>query len=461
MADTEEARVFPAGFMWGTATAAYQIEGGASSRAASIWDTFASKPGKTLNGDTGAVACEHYERYRHDVQLLRSLGTPYYRLSISWPRLLPTSDEPSASGLQFYRDLFTELLANGITPVVTLYHWDLPQRVEDDTGGWCGNGRVVDEFAKYARTCFESFGDVVKWWITLNEPWCSAFLGYEIGEHAPGIDDAPGQKLYIAGHNLLRAHAKAVHVYRTEFEQRQSGKIGITLNANWSEPLNDSETEAAERDVDFVLGWFADPVYQGDYPERMRKRIGDRLPTFTDEEKKLLKGSSDFFGLNHYSSQLVSNAPTSTHETSYWNDKGTTYEMDKAWESTDMGWSIVPWGFRKLLCYIHKKYKPKGGIIVTENGMAANERDRMAAAQNTSRVKYYAHYIGEMHNAIKLGADVRGYFLWSFMDNFEWAYGYSKRFGLYFVDYDTQERVPKAAVAWYRGVVKQNALHSR
>lgn len=451
---------FPANFMWGTATASYQIEGGVDARGSTIWDDFAAKPGKVANGDNGSVACDHYHRYKGDVELMASLGTKYYRFSIAWARLFPAKNvtTPAVEGVLFYKGLLEELKRHGITPVATLYHWDLPSWVQKETGGWAGDGSVADRFQHYARTCFNLFGETVKMWITLNEPWCSALLGYEVGEHAPGDTSGPGRKVYIAAHHLLRAHAKAVDVYRAEFQDAQKGKIGITLNADWAQPKGPDGPAASARDMEFSLGWFADPVHFGDYPKSMKDTAGARLPSFTDAEKKSLKGSSDFFGLNHYSTHYSTGVRPAGGEVNYWNDKLTIDDHDKKWAKTDMGWSVVPAGFGALLEYITKKYKPEGGIIVTENGLAAKEPNLAAAMKDESRISFYSRYIGAMHQAIQNGADVRGYFLWSFMDNFEWAFGYEKRFGLFYVDYKTQQRMAKPAVKWYRNVVESNSV---
>lgn len=458
---------FPDHFHWGTATASYQIEGAATTdRVPSIWDRFSATPGKVAKGETGEHACDHFHRFKSDVQLIKSLNTSHYRFSIAWPRMHtfedPSAPKPNPAGIAFYNALIDELIANGITPVATLYHWDLPVAVEDSTGGWSGSGAIVDRFEQYARLCFEKFGDRVKKWITLNEPWCSAVLGYEVGEHAPGDTSKPGENLYIAGHNLLLAHARAVKVYREEFQQNQKGKIGITLNTIWAEPKDPSDqkhVDAARRDMDFELGWFADPIWKGDYPAAMRESIGDRLPVFTEEEKKQLKGSSEFFGLNHYSSHYTTGtfAPDLT-KTTYWQDKATVQIHDENWKKTDMGWSIVPWGLRNLLVYIHEQYKPEGGIIITENGLASKEPTREAMERDTLRIEFYTSYIKAVYEAIQKGADVRGYFLWSLMDNFEWAFGYDKRFGLFYVDYKTMERVAKPAAKWYARVTSTNAL---
>lgn len=468
--DHEMPRTFPPDFMWGTATASFQIEGASKThRVPSIWDAFCDEPGNIHGSDTGERACDHYNRFRDDVKLISSLNTKHYRFSIAWPRIHKFTEDGDISGvnedgIRFYGELIDALLAAGITPVVTLYHWDLPLVIDKVHGGWKGTRKIVELFGRYAETCFAAFGDRVKHWITLNEPWCSAFLAYEIGEHAPG-KGIPSVDIYKAGHNLLLAHARAVQLYRTRFREEQQGVIGITLNTSWAEPMDPSDeacVKAAERDMAFELGWFADVVYMGDYPECMRSACGSRLPVFTEEERRLLKGSSDFFGLNHYSTLysagLMSDEEREQGNASYGSDKGTVMRFDPEWKTTDMGWAIVPWGFRKLLEYIQRRYDPPGGIIVTENGLASQERTREEMEADTLRVGFYESYIGEMHEAMRRGVDVRGYFLWSLMDNFEWAFGYEKRFGLHWVDYETMERVPKPAVEWYRAVVERNGL---
>lgn len=466
--DAASDRRLPPDFWWGTATAAYQIEGATAEghRSPSIWDRFCKEPGKIRNNDTGDVACDHYHRYREDVQLIKALGTKYYRFSIAWPRILPegTRGSPNKDGIIFYSSLIDELLNNGITPIATLYHWDLPVSVDNATGGWAGDGSVADEFAAYARICFDNFGGRIGWWITLNEPWCSSYLGYGTGEHAPGKKDAPGVDPYRAAHNLLRAHAKAVRIYRSEFQPLQNGRIGITLNSDWGEPADASENAkaAAKRYMEFNLGWFADPVQKGDYPLVMRETVGERLPKFTEEEKRDLKRSSDFFGLNHYSTHRIhgmAQPPASDATPSFWTDLGVNMDSDPSWHKTDMGWAVVPWGLRKLLTYVDREYMPPGGIIITENGLAAHEPTIAAALGDESRIAFYRGYIDEMRKAIVMdNADVRGYFLWSLMDNFEWAYGYEKRFGLYFVDYKTQVRTPKPAVAWYHKLIETSEI---
>ncbi|CAI5740434.1 unnamed protein product [Hyaloperonospora brassicae] len=472
---SEELR-FPEGFMWGTATAAYQVEGAVSEdgRGDSIWDAFARTPGNVHNNDTGDKAVDHYHRYKEDVQLIKRMGLPAYRFSIAWPRILPTGvGKVNEDGVAFYNRLIDELVANDITPLVTLYHWDLPLPLELEHDGWLGGTFIHEAFAQYARVCFQRFGDRVKHWLTLNEPWCSAFLGYGNGLHAPGRKCTPQTAVYLAGHNLLLAHARAVECYRNEFQAVQKGAIGITLNCDWREPRPTADPvqrrkneEAAERSLLFFLGWFADPVYKGDYPQVMKDRCGLRLPKFTDDEKALLKGSSDFFGLNHYglnyaepSDEYEAAIPPPDDSTGGLSlDEGTTLTSDDSWKRTDMGWNAAGWGFQKLLLWIQERYKVPNGIVVTENGCAWPDRTKEEAQEDDFRVEFYKEYLVGLHNALAQGADVRGYFAWSFVDNFEWAEGYAKRFGLHWVDYESMERTPKKSAHWYSSVVRNNGF---
>jgi len=469
---TESATLtFPDGFLWGSATAAYQIEGAAheGGRSSCIWDTFSRTPGKVKNGDTGEVACDHYHRFKEDVKMMKELGLPAYRFSISWSRLLPSGrGEPNLEGMNFYNSLIDELCANGIKPLVTLYHWDLPQCLQDEYGGWLSR-RVIEDFEHYSSVCFKAFGDRVKSWITFNEPWCSTVLGYANGEMAPGRKEAPCTEPYLAAHHIILAHARSVHRYRSDFQATQRGQIGITLNMDWREPLTTSEADraAAQRALDWQLGWFADPIWKGDYPESMRRRCGDRLPSFTEDEKALVKGTSEFFGLNHYSTAYVS-APEgkaktksmwgNVQEGGYFDDQEVQLQDDPRWGRTDMDWGVVPWGLKKMCEYIQQEYSPQGGIVVTENGCAVADDDLNVAKNDVFRVEFLQGYIAQMHKAIQNGADVRGYFAWSLMDNFEWALGYSKRFGIVHVDYQTQKRTLKASAKMLSEVVATNAL---
>jgi len=461
---------FPAGFLWGAATAAYQIEGAATEggRTPSIWDTFSATPGKTENGDTGMVACDHYHRFRGDVQIMKELGLQAYRFSVSWPRILPAGrGAVNPEGVAFYNALIDELLAANIKPMITLYHWDMPQCLEDEYGGWLGR-RVVDDFGAYASACFAAFGDRVKFWITLNEPWCMSILGFATGAHAPG-KKGQEREPYIATHHMILAHAKAVQRYRGEFRPAQGGSIGITLNAEWNEPAAPAAdaVEAQRRALAFSLGWYADPIYKGDYPAAMRERCGERLPVFTEEERGMVLGSSDFFGLNSYSTRFVEKPRRSPEELAamaggafrgYFTDMYVRMRVDERWARTDMDWPVVPWGMQRLLAHIQSEYAPAGGIIITENGCAVREDTAAAAREDAPRVEYLQGYIAQVHRAIEGGADVRGYFAWSLLDNFEWGHGYSKRFGLVRVDYGTQERCVKASGRFYAEVARTGRL---
>lgn len=418
-------------------------------------------PGKVFNNDTGEVACDHYHRFEEDVALMKSLGIKAYRFSISWPRILPTGQgEVNQAGIDFYNRLIDSLLSAGIEPWVTLYHWDLPAALEFEIDGWLGDD-IPDLFAAYADVCFRHFGDRVKNWITINEAWVVAILGYGHGVFAPGkkSNDLP----YRAGHQLLKAHAKAVQVYRKNYQPTQGGKIGITNNCDWREPLTDSPADAAaaQRALEFFLGWFADPIYKGDYPECMRERLGDRLPAFTEEEKALIKGSSDFFGLNHYTTMYAADASHGASAGSVYGNGGLSEDQDvdlsvsPDWPMTDMQWAIVPWGCRKLLEWIAERYD-NPPVYITENGCAFDLPAVAGRVEDTDRISFFQGYLAAIHEAIENGVDMRGYFIWSLLDNFEWASGYSKKFGITHVEEGTLKRYPKASALWYAGVIQKN-----
>lgn len=455
---------FPKNFQWGAATASYQIEGGwlEGGKGLSIWDAFAHTPGKILNGDTGDVACDHFHRFRDDMALMAGMRLKNYRFSISWPRILPAGiGRPNRDGIQFYSDLIDTLLAHDITPWVTLYHWDLPLALQTEHDGWL-NPQIAGFFQEYARICFENFGDRVKHWITLNEPWVVAMLGHGQGDCAPGriSSDEP----YRVGHQLLRAHARAVNIYRDQFQSQQNGKIGLTCNSDWREPLTDSPADqaAAQRSLEFFLGWFADPVHFGEYPAEMQRRVGKRLPQFSSEDRALIQNSSDFFGLNHYTTAYAAQAEPGAPTPAFLNsgiaaDQAVQLSWDSTWPTTDMGWAVVPWGCRKLLEWIDARYaKPE--IVLTENGCAVADRIIDGQVPDPFRVNFLRDYLTECHRAIAGGVNLTGYFLWSFMDNFEWSSGFSKRFGIHFVDYHTGQRIPKTSAGWYREVIRNNGF---
>jgi len=446
-------------FIFGTATAACQIEGAwdQGGRGPSIWDAFSSIPGKIHDGDTPAVACDHFHRLEEDIALLEQLGVQAYRFSISWSRIMPLGyGEVSKEGLAFYDRLIDGLLAKGITPWVTLFHWDLPLGLQLEKDGLL-NREIVGLFGDYAERCFEHFGDRVKNWITLNEPWCSAVLGHGIGYFAPGRVST--SEPYLAAHHLILAHGEIVDRYRKKFQDAQKGQIGITNNCDWREPRTDKaeDRKAAERGLEFFLSWFADPIYRGDYPESMRQYVGDRLPVFSEEERRKLVGSSDFFGLNHYTTMLASEfhegdqfLDTPVGNGGMADDQKVVLTEDRSWEKTDMGWNVAPWGCRKLLQWVSERYD-NPPIYITENGCALpGEDDVEVALADRKRIEFVGSYLEECLAAMESGVNLKGYFYWSFMDNFEWALGYSKRFGLHHVDYRTQARTPKSSARWYQ-----------
>lgn len=455
---------FPEGFVWGSATSAYQIEGAhdLDGKGPSIWDSFVTIPNRIKNGDTGNTGIDHYHKYKEDIALMKAQGFKAYRFSIAWPRVMPEGKgEVNEAGIQFYSNLIDELLSNGITPWVTLYHWDLPLALQTEEDGWL-NPKITDYFKDYADLCFERFGDRVKNWITHNEPWVISILGYGQGMFAPGRRS--NSEPYLAAHHLLVSHAKAVDLYRTKYAHQQ-GTIGITNNCDWREPLTDSveDKAAAQRALEFFLAWFADPIYKGDYPQVMRERLGDRLPQFTEEEKKLLVGSSDFFGLNHYTTTYAAEEKASTGDNVKGNggiseDQQVALSQDPSWKLTAMDWAVVPWGCRNLLQWISERYDHPP-IYITENGFAIDDEMKDGQVDDTTtRLAYYKQYLEACHEAIENGVKLEGYFAWSMFDNFEWALGYGSRFGLNYVDYQTFERTPKASAKWFSEVIAANGI---
>ncbi|KAF8876839.1 beta-glucosidase 1B [Infundibulicybe gibba] len=452
------ARKLPKGFLWGFATAAFQIEGSTNvdGRGKSIWDDFSKIPGKTLDGRDGDVATDSYRLWKTDVALLAEYGVKAYRFSISWSRIIPMggrNDPVNPKGVKFYSDLIDSLLANGITPFVTLYHWDLPQCLHDRYGGWLNKDEITKDYTNYARICFEAFGDRVKHWLTLNEPWCVSILGYGRGVFAPGRssdrerspEGDSATEPWIVGHNLIISHANVVKLYRDKFKPIQKGQIGITLNGDWQMPYDDNpeNIEAAQHALDVAIGWYADPIYLGHYPTHMRNMLGDRLPQFTADELALVKGSSDFYGMNTYTTNLCRAGGDDEFQGlvdyTFTRPDGTQLgtQAHCAWLQD------YPQGFRSLLNYLWKRYKTP--IFVTENGFAVKGENDMPleqALKDSDRVNYFRGTTAALLAAIhEDGVDVRAYF--RFLDNFEWADGYSTRFGVTYVDYETQARYPK------------------
>lgn len=438
---------FPDGFLWGAATSAYQIEGAVAEggRGESIWDRYCRTPGAVENGDTGDVACDHYHRWREDVRLMQELGVRAYRLSISWPRIIPDgTGEVNREGVAHYRALLKELHDAGITPMVTLYHWDLPQALQE-RGGW-ENRDTVEQFDRYAQVCFEEFGDLVPHWCTINEPSCVSLEGNLYGNHAPGKREL-GTALTVA-HNVLLAHGRAVERYRATGQQ---GKIGIVLNLTHVESASDAREDlaAARRFDGHVNRWFLDPVFRGSYPDDMVAWYGKDAPEVTEGDMETISAPTDFLGVNYYFRQVIRDGPEGPVDAE---------GVPQGGEHTDIGWEVYPEGIHDILARIPTEYRDIP-LYVTENGAAINDRvDADGGVHDTRRISYLQQHLTQVHRSIEDGADVRGYFAWSLMDNFEWALGYSQRFGLVHVDYTTQERTPKDSAHWYSDVIEHNGV---
>ncbi|XP_061368012.1 beta-glucosidase 40-like [Gastrolobium bilobum] len=470
---------FPNGFIFGTASSAFQYEGAVKEdgRGPSVWDTFSHTFGKITDFSNADVAVDQYHRYEEDIQLMKDLGTDAYRFSISWSRIFPNgSGEINQAGIDHYNKLINALLAKGIEPYVTLYHWDLPQALEDKYTGWLST-EIIKDFATYAETCFQKFGDRVKHWITFNEPHTFATQGYDVGLQAPGRCSIllhlfcragnSATEPYIVAHNVLRSHAAVADIYRKKYKNTQGGSLGIAFDVIWFEPETNTQKdiEAAQRAQDFQLGWFLDPLMFGDYPSSMRSRVGSRLPKFSQSEAALVKGSLDFVGINHYTTFYARDNSTNLIGTLLHDsiaDSGTItlpFNGTKTiGEKANSIWLyIVPQGMRSLMNYIKQKYG-NPPVFITENGMDDPNNPFISikeALKDEKRIRYHNGYLSSLLASMKDGCNVKGYFVWSLLDNWEWAAGYSSRFGLYFVDYkDNLKRYPKQSVEWFKNFLK-------
>ncbi len=439
---------FPDDFVWGTATAAYQIEGATTKdgRGVSIWDAFAERPGAIADGSTGEPADDHYHRWAEDVELMAGLGVKAYRFSISWPRIQADGTGPAnPEGIAFYRGLAEALLAKGITPYATLYHWDLPQALEDE-GGWL-NRETADRFAEYARLVTEGLGDTVTHWITLNEPWCSSFLSYAGGDHAPGLQ--LGSAASHAAHHLLLGHARAVPLIRAACP---GASVGVTLNLYSVRPASDdpADVDAARRIDGLQNRFFLDPLFAGSYPEDVLADLGETewFAEHAAGDLAELGVPVDFLGVNYYSRHTTrAGAPRSGGS----NPGSEFVEMvDTGAAKTQMGWEIHPDGLVDVL-RMAAAARPGLPVLVTENGAAYADRvEDDGSVHDPERRAYLESHIAACAEAIALGVPLHGYFIWSLMDNFEWAFGYTRRFGIVHVDYDTQRRTVKDSGHWVR-----------
>lgn len=447
-------QAFGAEFLWGVATAAYQIEGGTAEdgRGASIWDTFSHTPGRTRHGDTGDIACDHYHRLEEDLELIAGLGVGAYRFSVAWPRVLPDGQGTvNAKGLDFYERLTDGLLDHGVAPVATLYHWDLPQALED-RGGW-RNRDSARWFGDYASAVFDRLGDRVQYWITLNEPAGAAFSGYGSGVHAPGL--RLGHEALAAAHHLLLGHAEAVETFRGGSHR---GQIGITLNLGPATPAtgNPADVAAAQRAAGCTR-WFTDAVLAGVYPEILREHYRPITDFSFIETRDMarISASVDFLGLNYYKSWVArADGPLPPVAERTAADLGVVSSPPPGAALTSMGWAVCPDGLRDALLWLRDTYPGLPPVYVTENGAAYDDYvDPTGEVRDTERIAFLDTYLRSAAEAVAAGVDLRGYFVWSLLDSFEWEEGYARRFGLVWVDYDTGRRLPKASYHWYRDLI--------
>ncbi|MHB1509902.1 MAG: GH1 family beta-glucosidase [Acidimicrobiales bacterium] len=462
---------FPEGFLWGTATAAYQIEGSveAGGRGVSIWDTFSHSPGRVHNGDNGDVACDHYARLESDLDLLADLGARAYRFSVAWTRVQPTGSGPAnRAGLDFYRRLVDGLRDREIMPVATLYHWDLPQALED-AGGWIERDTAA-RFGEYVSLVARALGSRVGLWLTLNEPWCSAWHGYASGEHAPGHHDIG--RAAAASHHLLLAHGLGLSALRAELDEPRAG-ITLNLTPVMAASDHDADTAAALRADGNANRMFLDPIAGKGYPRDMLEHYEAKRPGFSvvrEGDLEVIAAPIDFLGVNFYAPRTVvseervneANATGYCVSTARRNlvdvDLGVISVRRPDAETTAMGWEVAPAALSELLVRVRDDYGTFP-IYITENGAACNDYvDPRGEIRDSERIRYVRAHLEAVLDARDAGVDIRGYFLWSLLDNFEWAYGYSKRFGLTWVDFSSGARIPKASFSWYADTIKHNAL---
>lgn len=445
-----ERYTFPQGFLWGSATSAYQVEGSplADGAGPSIWHRFAHTPEMTHEGDTGDVACDHYRRYRDDVALMRALGLKAYRFSVAWARVLPQGRGPvNQAGLDFYERLVDELLKAGIEPMVTLYHWDLPAAL-DDRGGWL-NADVASWFAEYADLMYRRLDGRVKLWATLNEPWVVMDGGYLHGTLAPGHRnrfEAP-----IATHQLMRAHAMAVRAYRAVGKH----KIGLVVNLEpkYAASQSKDDLEATRRADAYMNRQYLDPVFLGRYPEELKDIFGEAWPEWPADDFRLIREPLDFLGVNYYTRNVT------RHDETAWPLKARPVRQKQS-TYTETGWEVFPQGLRDVLLWVKGRYG-NPPVYVTENGAAFYDPPTADGEElaDPLRVEYLRRHLRTLGEAIERGCNVRGYFAWSLLDNLEWSLGYSKRFGLVHVDFASQRRTPKASARFYTSVIAAHGLH--
>ncbi|XP_072400061.1 myrosinase 1-like [Diabrotica undecimpunctata] len=464
---------FPSDFLFGVATAAFQIEGAwnEDGKSPSIWDAAIHANSSIIaNSDNADITCDSYHKFKEDIAILKELGVSHYRFSLAWTRILPDGiGKINDAGVAYYKNLIKELKANNIEPFVTLYHWDLPDTLQQPGKGGFLNISVVQWFEEYARVCFSLFGDDVKYWATFNEPIAVCNGGYASGL-VPPLIRSEGIKEYVCVYHLLLAHARAWHVYDEEFRQKQRGKISIVLNTHSFLPATNSEADivAAETKFQFMLGLYANPIFVGDFPDIVKKRIAarstaegrkaSRLPSFSKEEAEYIKGTHDYFGLNVYSAYLVNSIPDPpvTDPPTNWGDAGVNIFQPADWESTSSDHTkVVPWTIRPLLNWLKDHYN-NPGIFITENGYPSHD-----GSQDDRRIYYIKGYLSHIRDTMEQdNVTVLGYTVWTLMDNFEWTAGYTQKFGLYEVNFNdpNRTRTARPSVDFYKKTIKTRCL---
>ncbi|CAA7054707.1 unnamed protein product [Microthlaspi erraticum] len=476
----EEKFHFPKDFLFGTASSAYQYEGAylTDGKSLSNWDVFTEIPGKIEDGSNGKVAIDHYHRYPGDLDLLKDLGVDSYRFSLSWARILPRGrfGDVNMEGINHYNRVINAVLERGMEPFVTLTHYDIPQELEVRYRSWL-SPQIREDFVHYAEICFQYFGDRVKFWTTFNEPNVQVLNSYRTGEYPPSRCSKPFGNCtrgnsdiepLVAAHNIIRSHLAAVYTYRMKYQEEQRGKIGLVMSANWFEPVSDSLADrlAAERALAFYLTWFLDPVVYGRYPKEMQEILGEDLPEFTKDDLKLSKNGLDYIGINQYTGRYAKDCLHSACEPGKGGSRVEGFVNNHALkdglalgEPTSISWlNVYPQGMEKVLMYATERYK-NIPLYVTENGYGENSTG--ALLNDHRRIKYMSSYLDALKRAMRKGAHVRGYFTWSLLDNFEWVYGYTLRFGLYHVDFDTLERTPRLSASWYKNFIVKNRAQSK
>nr|AHZ59666.1 glycoside hydrolase family 1 [Phyllotreta striolata] len=462
---------FPKDFLFGTATSAYQVEGAwnVDGKGVNNWDKFIHTNRSRIKGnDTADVTCDSYHKYKENVALLKYLGVQFYRFSISWTRILPngTQGKINQQGVQYYKNLLKELKRNNITPMVTIFHWDTPQALEEQ-GGWT-NERIVHWYSRYARLCFQLFGDEVKYWMTVNEPKQTCNMGYGNGIFAPGVK-SPGEGEYLCVYHVVLAHATAWRIYDKEFRAQQKGKVGIVVDCSWYEPAdswNIQDQLASQLKLHFTYGLYVNPIVYGDFPWAVKSIVKkrslaqgynrSRLPEFSQQQKELVKGTYDFLGLNYYTARYIKPDPdTPVDGKGYDFDSETTTFVDPHWEKGASFWLyVVPWGIKKLVTWLSQTYG-NPPVIITENGYSEH-----GTMDDQKRISYIKSHLTNLKEAMNNGVNIKGYTYWSLMDNFEWVEGYPVKFGLYHVDFEgvKRNRTAKSSVEYYKKVISTRCL---